>query len=78
LLTETDSPYLTPVPHRGKRNDSGHVPFVAAQLAEVHGLDVTDLAPRLVANAHRAFALDAVATTGTTPVDQVPEQGSAA
>ncbi len=78
LLTETDSPYLTPVPHRGKRNDSGHVPYVAAQLAEVHGLDVEDLAPRLVANAHRAFDLDAAETAGAPPVDRVPDQGSAA
>ena len=54
LLTETDSPYLTPVPHRGERNDSSRIPLVAAQLAEVHGLDVEELAPRLAANAQRA------------------------
>lgn len=81
LLTETDSPYLTPEPHRGTRNDSSMIPLVTAQLAGVHGLDVEDLAPRLVANAHRAFALPAAhgerttATDGATPV---PDQGTAA
>lgn len=69
LLTETDSPYLTPVPHRGERNDSSRIPLVAAQLAEVHGLDVEDMALRLAANAQRAFALDAVRTT-TVPVQE--------
>lgn len=66
LLTETDSPYLTPVPHRGERNDSSRIPLVAAQLAEVHGLDVEQLAPRLIANAHRAFGIEVAA--GATPV----------
>lgn len=66
LLTETDSPYLTPEPHRGTRNDSSRIPLVAAELARVHGVDVADLAPRLVANARRAFALpaDAAAAPG--------------
>jgi TatD DNase family protein len=72
LLTETDSPYLTPEPHRGARNDSSMIPLVVAQLAEVHGLDVDELAPRLVANAHRAFALPA-AELGTL----APDQGTA-
>lgn len=78
LLTETDSPYLTPEPHRGRRNDSGNVPLVAAQLAEVHGLEVEDLAPRLVANARRAFDLVALEDAGTTPADPVADQGPAA
>lgn len=71
LLTETDSPYLTPEPHRGTRNDSSRIPLVAEQLADVHGLTVADLAPRLVANAQRAFALDTAAAT-------TAEHGSAA
>ena len=38
LLIETDSPYLAPVPYRGKVNNPSYVPFVAAQLAELRGL----------------------------------------
>lgn len=74
LLTETDSPYLTPEPHRGERNDSSTIPLVAAQLAGVHGLDVETLAPRLVANARRAFAL----TADASELPPVPEHGNAA
>ena len=72
LLTETDSPYLTPEPHRGTRNDSSTIPLVAAQLAGVHGLDVEQLAPKLVDNARRAFVLPAA------EIDTAPEQGTAA
>ena len=79
LLTETDSPYLTPEPHRGERNDSSMIPLVAAQLAGVHGLDVETLAPRLTANAHQAFRLSAAepltATAGRTPA---PDKGTTA
>ena len=57
LLTETDSPFLTPHPHRGERNDPSYVPLVAAQLAELHELDVDTMAATLDANARRAFAL---------------------
>lgn len=57
LLTETDSPYLTPHPHRGKRNDPSYVPLVASQLAELHGVEVDEMATVLDANARRAFGL---------------------
>jgi TatD DNase family protein len=40
VLIETDSPYLAPVPHRGKTNNPSYVPFVAAQVAELKGLTV--------------------------------------
>ena len=62
LLTETDSPYLTPAPHRGKPNDPAHVPFVLQQLAEVKDVDVAELAEVVLANARRAFALPDDAT----------------
>ncbi len=39
LLVETDSPFLAPVPHRGKRNEPAHVARVVATLAEMHGTD---------------------------------------
>jgi len=44
LLIETDSPYLAPVPYRGKTNNPSYVPFVARQLAEVRGLAVERVA----------------------------------
>ena len=55
LLTETDSPFLAPVPHRGKRNEPAHVVLVAAALAALHGLDPADLAARTDANFHTLF-----------------------
>lgn len=57
LLTETDSPYLTPHPHRGEKNDPSYVPLVVAQLAAVHGVDVDALAETVADNARRAFGL---------------------
>lgn len=62
LLTETDSPYLTPVPHRGKPNDPAHVPFVLRQLAEVKGVPEEELARTVMDNARRAFRLPEVAS----------------
>lgn len=44
MLIETDSPYLAPVPHRGKTNNPSFVPFVAAQLAEIKQMSVEQIA----------------------------------
>lgn len=44
LLIETDSPYLAPVPHRGKTNNPSYVPWVARQLAEIRQLPLEDIA----------------------------------
>ncbi len=41
LVLETDSPYLTPVPHRGKRNESAYIRFVADEIAHVLGKSVS-------------------------------------
>lgn len=57
LLTETDSPFLTPHPHRGERNDPSRIPLVVGCLAEAKGLDVDEVAAATVANARRAFGL---------------------
>jgi TatD DNase family protein len=57
LLTETDSPFLTPHPHRGQPNDPSYVPLVAATLAELHDLDEAAMIATLESNAQRAFAL---------------------
>jgi TatD DNase family protein len=57
LLVETDSPYLSPVPLRGKRNEPAHVVHTAACLAELHGMSPDALAARTTANAQALFGL---------------------
>ena len=58
LVLETDSPYLAPVPYRGKRNQSSYVRFVAEKLAEVKGISVKELAEITTANAVKLFKLE--------------------
>jgi TatD DNase family protein len=55
LLIETDSPYLAPVPHRGKSNEPAYVPHVAAKLAELQGVGVGAIAAATTANFYRLF-----------------------
>lgn len=55
LLIETDSPYLAPVPHRGKTNTPAYVPHVAAQVAELKGLTVEAVAEATARNFERLF-----------------------
>lgn len=55
LLCETDSPYLSPEPYRGKRNEPARVIHVATKLAEILGRELEDLAPILTANTKRLF-----------------------
>ena len=55
LLVETDSPYLAPMPFRGKRNEPGFVKQVAECIAEVRGVSLAALAVQTTANAHRIF-----------------------
>ena len=55
LMTETDSPFLAPVPHRGKRNEPAHVARVVAALAELYQVDAGSLAARTAANFHTLF-----------------------
>jgi TatD DNase family protein len=58
-LIETDSPYLAPMPHRGKVNTPAWVPLVAAKLAEVKGLGIDHVAHQTSANFERLFAIPA-------------------
>ena len=58
ILVETDSPYLAPVPNRGKRNRPAWVPLVGARLAEVHGVEVDTVRDATRRNAERAFGLE--------------------
>ncbi len=55
ILVETDSPYLAPVPHRGKRNEPAFVADVASKVAELRGVATEDLARQTTANAARCF-----------------------
>lgn len=55
ILIETDSPYLTPVPNRGKRNDSRQLEFVAAKIAEVRGISPEEVAEITMENGRRLF-----------------------
>lgn len=55
-LIETDSPYLAPVPYRGKTNSPAYVPFVARQIAELKGVPVEVIAAATSANFERLFA----------------------
>jgi len=55
ILVETDSPYLTPVPHRGKRNEPAYVHFVAETIAKVKDLTVEDIAQATTANVKQLF-----------------------
>lgn len=56
LLIETDAPFLAPAPHRGKRNESAYVTLVAEKLAEIHGLEVAEIAARTTNNARKLFS----------------------
>jgi TatD DNase family protein len=57
IVLETDSPYLTPVPHRGKRNESAYVRIVAEMLAEVKELPREEIAHATTANALQMFSV---------------------
>jgi TatD DNase family protein len=55
LLIETDSPYLAPVPYRGKTNNPSYVPFVAQQIADIKGVSVQAVAHATSENFDRLF-----------------------
>ena len=57
LLVETDAPYMTPVPFRGKRCDSGHIAYTAARLSEIRGEDTQALLDYTAENARRLFGI---------------------
>ena len=63
-LIETDSPYLAPVPYRGKTNSPAYVPFVARQIAALKGVAVEEVARATSANFERLFQLPGRQETG--------------
>jgi TatD DNase family protein len=54
---ETDSPYLAPVPYRGKRNESAYVKEVADELARIYSLSIEDISKITTANALELFKI---------------------
>lgn len=61
ILLETDSPFMTPAPFRGKRNEPGYVKYVAEKIADIHKLPVEEIGRITSYNAFRLFGI------GTTP-----------
>lgn len=55
IILETDSPYLSPTPYRGKRNESMYIPLIAQKLAEVYGLPIETIAEKTTRNACELF-----------------------
>ena len=57
ILIETDSPYLTPPPFRGRRNDPSKTQFVAQEIASLRGMDVDEFASIAYENGKRVFGI---------------------
>ena len=55
ILIETDCPYMTPVPHRGERNDSSYIPYIAELMAEIRGVTAQEILDMTAENAKRLF-----------------------
>ena len=58
LLLETDAPYLSPVPHRGQRNESAYIPIIAQRIADLRGIALEEVADKTTANARQLFNLN--------------------
>ena len=56
IMSETDAPYVTPAPYRGKRNEPVYVSQVVKRIAEIKGLEESDVAKILILNANRVFS----------------------
>jgi TatD DNase family protein len=74
LLSETDCPYLAPVPHRGERNEPALVREVTRELARLHGLEEDDMGRHLVENFARLFELGKEPFSTKTPGHQEREK----
>ena len=57
IVLETDAPYLTPVPYRGRRNESSYIPIIAAKVAELKGVSVGEVAETTTKNANTLFGI---------------------
>ncbi|MEC3879024.1 TatD family hydrolase [Parapedobacter sp. 10938] len=56
IVLETDAPYLAPVPHRGKKNESSYLRYIAQKFADLHGISVENVASITTENAKRIFS----------------------
>lgn len=66
LMLETDSPFMTPVPYRGKRNEPSYVKFVAQQVADVHKISIEDVGRITSLNTFRFFGIGTPPKTSFT------------
>lgn len=57
LLLETDAPYMTPVPYRGKENQPAYVKFVAQEIASIRNISFEEVANATTANAKRLLGI---------------------
>ena len=57
ILLETDSPYLSPVPNRGKRNTSLNLPYVAQKIAEIKGISYDEVVAVTAENAKKMYRI---------------------
>src|SRR5690606_7566440 len=57
IVLETDAPYLAPVPHRGKKNESSYLPYIAQKIADLHSIPVNNVAEITTENAKRIFSI---------------------
>jgi TatD DNase family protein len=58
ILSETDAPYVTPVPHRGKRNEPVYVAEVVRAIAGIRGEEIETVRAQLLQNVRRMFGID--------------------
>ena len=56
VVLETDSPYLAPVPYRGKRNESAYLVNVAEKLSDIYGIPLEEIAAQTTGNALKVFS----------------------
>ena len=57
IVLETDSPYLTPAPYRGTRNESAYIPIIAEKLSEIKGVPIEEIAAVTTENAEKLFGI---------------------
>lgn len=57
IVLETDAPYLAPMPHRGKRNESSYIPLIADKISDIYSLPLSIIAAHTTDNAKRLFRL---------------------